>query len=154
MRQRTTGRLGVAVAMVMATSFGAPAAAQAPPLPARATEPEHLLVTGTTGADLGPDPRVSAGAILTVTVRGFAARAHVEVRLAGQAALPYRPPADADGVLRFLYRVPADLAPGAYRLLFSGAPGEPAGVAPESESGNLIVSVPNIAIVRFAVGTR
>ena len=145
---RLSGRVGLVAAVVLAASFGPSAAAQAPPPEHARADPEHLMVTGEQGVNLGVHPRLTAGSIVTVTVRGFRAFAPVEVRLVGTAALPSRPRADRDGVLRFLYRVPDDLAPGAHRLTFSG-PGPDATPGPGASPAGvtIVVTVPNIAVV-------
>jgi hypothetical protein len=158
MKYLTNGKLGFAVAVVLAASFSAPAAAQAPPPASKKAsnkaEPQHLVVTDSHGRAFGPDPTLAAGTTIFVTVRGFAPSAPVEVRLVSQPALAYRPRADHDGVLRFLYRVPTDLSAGAHRLTFSGAgPSDPHSARPLGNM-NIVVTVPNVAIVPFVVNSH
>ncbi len=103
-------------------------------------------------ADAAPiqrDATVRAGSELQLTVTGFAPYAQTQLRIACLSARLERPQADRNGRVRVQLQVPRTLAQGSHLLFVVGA--APATARDRSATGNIAVTVPKIAQVRFRV---
>ncbi|MDP9116176.1 MAG: hypothetical protein M3O28_02715 [Actinomycetota bacterium] len=121
-----------------------------------ATPTANVSATDTRGRALTPDPIVVTGEVINIVATGFGPKSAVTVGLPGVLG-PNAIAAAGDGSVRTDYRVPPDLANGAYVVTFSGAPAL-AGVAPAppSTAGSgdhqtVTVVVPVIALYPFRV---
>jgi hypothetical protein len=92
------------------------------------------------------DPTLSTPQTVYTTVTGFAPGADVMVWLANSQTSEHHN-ANASGTLTYNYPL-AGLSFGSYQMLFQGAPP----VAGNTGSGNVFVTVPNIARYPFIVG--
>ncbi|SDJ45778.1 hypothetical protein SAMN05444157_3459 [Frankineae bacterium MT45] len=143
------------LAPLLATVACASAAASTPHPPAHPTPVPNLTALSCSGATLGSNPILSAGETISVVVRGFAAHAAVSVRLIGRPQSQPQPAADTSGVVRVVYRIPAETSAGSHLLTLSGLPPLPAakGINSGGDAGGMTISVvvPNVGFFHFSV---
>ena len=97
---------------------------------------EEVVAVGPDGRPLPPNPQLKPGAVVVLTMGGFASGATVNVALESSMRTMPSARADEQGQLAYRFGVPEDLPPGSQTLTFSGA-GAPTGVA-STISGNIV----------------
>jgi hypothetical protein len=146
-------RAAVLVVMICAAlSFGVSATSAA--VPANRPQPAaKLTVSSADGRRFHQGATIRADSTLTAVVLGFAPDASVDVWLIPGGHPNAAARANAQGALHLHYRVPTHLAPGKYILAISGEPAPTTNTAAMASGGAVVeASVPNIALVHFAIG--
>ncbi len=140
-------------ALLTGVAVAVPAGGSGPSAAAPPTRPDAGAPLAN-GSLIGTDPSLHAGQHIAIAVPGFAAGAVIELAILSRAPLGQAARADSRGIARVDFHVPANLAPGHYRLSISGhatssGPTPPAETSALSET--IAFTVPRIAIFRFSV---